>query len=89
MSKRTIGLMEKFRVERTDGKSDAGKKHHGCEYFVLDMTHDPHAKAALLAYALSCEADYPALAKDLRFKANLVPLAQVQKPFFQRGEYER
>jgi hypothetical protein len=72
MDRRTTGLIDKFRVERTDGTSGAGLKHDGCEYFVLDMTHDFHARAALVAYAASCEADYPALAADLREKARMV-----------------
>jgi hypothetical protein len=67
----TRGLYNKYRpVERTDGSSEVGGKHHGCEYFVLDTNHDPHAKAALKAYADSCEADYPILAADLRRMAN-------------------
>lgn len=60
------GIYYKFKVERTDGKSAPGQKHDGCFYFVLDCDHDPHAKAALLAYADSCEAAYPALASDVR-----------------------
>lgn len=60
------GIYHKFNVVRTDGKSAPGQKHHGCFYFVLDCDHDPHARAALLAYAASCEADYPALASDVR-----------------------
>jgi hypothetical protein len=64
------GVYRKFHVERTDGQSNPGQKHDGCEYFVLDATHDPHAKAALLAYADSCEAKYPALARDARRMAH-------------------
>ena len=62
------GLYRKFRVERTDGKSAPGEKHHGCEYFVLDMDHDDHAKAAIKGYVHSLEAsnEYPGLAADLR-----------------------
>ena len=59
------GLYEKFFVERTDGKSEPGQKHHGCEYFILDLHHDKHAIAALRAYALSCRHEYPLLADDL------------------------
>lgn len=66
MSEPTRGLYEKFNVSRTDGTSVPGGKHAGCRYFVLDVTHDPSAKPALLAYADSCEADYPLLAEDLR-----------------------
>ncbi len=64
------GLYNKFEVSRTDGASRPGKKHHGCEYFVLDLTHDKHAEAALRAYADSCAADYPLLAADLYAKLN-------------------
>lgn len=60
------GVYEKFRVERTDGRSAPGEKHHGCTYFVLDVDHDPYARPALKAYADSCESAFPALAADLR-----------------------
>ena len=62
------GLYGKFYVERTDGSSAPGKKHHGCEYFVLDLDHDKHAVAALRAYTLSCRKEYPLLADDLSDK---------------------
>jgi hypothetical protein len=65
MDKRTIGLYEKFRVERTDGTSAPGEKHDGCQYFVLDVTHDPFAIPALKAYIAACRPAYPALATDL------------------------
>lgn len=62
------GLYKKFKVERTDGRSAPGEKHHGCEYFVLDMNHDHHARAALSAYVRSLEdaGQFMALAADLR-----------------------
>lgn len=69
MGDKTKGLYNKFRVERVDGSSEPGGKHHGCEYFVLDLTHDKHAKAALHAYAESCKEEYPLLAADLFQKA--------------------
>lgn len=69
MSDKKRGLYNKFIVNRTDGRDEIGDKHYGCEYFVLDITHDPHAKAALFAYASSCHAEYPLLADDLRIKA--------------------
>lgn len=59
------GLYGKYSVERADGRSCHGEKHEDCRYFVLDLVHDKHAIPAILAYAKSCEADYPALAKDL------------------------
>ena len=60
------GIYDKFRVERRDGSDAPGGKHDGCVYFVLDLIHDKHAFPALLAYADSCEAEYPLLAADLR-----------------------
>lgn len=67
--KKSMGIYAKFEVRRIDGSDAPGGKHHGCDYFVLDLTHDQHARAAILAYADSCEADgYSALARDLRAK---------------------
>jgi hypothetical protein len=65
MGDKTRGLYNKFTVTRTDGTSAPGGKHDGCEYFVLDLTHDKHAAAAIKAYANSCRAEYPLLAADL------------------------
>lgn len=65
------GIYQKFIVTRTDGKSAPGEKHADCEYFVLDIHHDKHAKAALLAYAKSCKSEYPLLAHDVRAMAIL------------------
>ncbi|WP_285905798.1 hypothetical protein [Pseudodesulfovibrio pelocollis] len=65
MGDKTRGIYKKFAVRRTDGSSRKGGKHHNCEYFVLDLTHDPHAIPAIRAYADSCRAEYPALAGDL------------------------
>lgn len=62
---RVRGLYRKYEVRRVDGSSEPGGKHAACEYFVLDLTHDPHANAALLAYVESCEQEYPKLAQDL------------------------
>lgn len=66
---KATGLYDKFTVTRTDGRSAPGEKHDGCEYFVLDMNHDIHARAAIEAYVNSLEAtgEYPALAADLRY----------------------
>lgn len=66
MGDKTKGIYNKFHVERTDGKSAPGEKHEGCAYFVLDIDHDPHAIPALRAYADSCEAEFPLLARDIR-----------------------
>ena len=58
-------LHHKFDVNRTDGRSAVGEKHHGCDYFVLDLTHDPYAAAAVAAYAVGCASTHPTLAADL------------------------
>jgi len=65
MSDKQKGLYGKFNVARTDGKSAPGQKHENCEYFVLDITHDPFAIPALQAYATACAKEYPALFIDL------------------------
>jgi hypothetical protein len=59
------GLYQKFTVTRTDGRSNPGQKHEHCQYFVLDLTHDPYAVAALHAYVMACRKDRPRLAYDL------------------------
>lgn len=68
MSDKEKGIYNKFTVTRNDGSSEMGQKHEGCRYFVLDLTHDAHAPAAIQAYAESCENDYPELARDLMFQ---------------------
>lgn len=65
MGDKTRGLYGKFIITRTDGQSDPGEKHDGCEYFVLDLTHDLHAIPAIKSYALSCQDEYGMLALDL------------------------
>lgn len=70
MSDNKRGLYIKFKnIERTDGRSSEGEKHHECDYFILDLTHDIHAIKAVDAYADSCDRHYPKLAADLRDKA--------------------
>jgi NTP pyrophosphatase (non-canonical NTP hydrolase) len=59
------GLYDKYKVERKDGSSEPGGKHEGCQYFVLDLNHDPYSVPALLAYATACRARFPELATDL------------------------
>jgi hypothetical protein len=56
----------KFYVRRTDGTDAPGAKHDGCDYFVLDLTHDPAARPAVLAYADAIEPTHPTLASDIR-----------------------
>lgn len=63
--KREAGIYNKFYVERTDGQSAPGAKHDGCDYFVLDLTHDEFAPEALAAYAAECRTKYPQLSTDL------------------------
>lgn len=79
------GLFNKFDVRRTDGSDAPGGKHYGCEYFVLDTTHDAFAKAALTAYAEACRATYPALFSDLWSRYDLplsfaTPAPAAQQP---------
>jgi hypothetical protein len=59
------GLYHKFNVARTDGTSALGEKHYGCDYFVLDLTHDKYALPALEAYMAACASEFPLLAADL------------------------
>lgn len=75
MGDKLRGLYHKFNVERTDGSSETGGKHCGCDYFVLDLDHDQHALAALLAYADSCCKEHPALSIDL-----LAKCSEMKKP---------
>jgi len=72
------GLFRKFVVRRTDGSDAPGGKHDGCDYFVLDATHDTHAKAALAAYAESVEETHPQLAADMRNRYELAAPQQAE-----------
>ena len=65
MSDKNKGIYRKFEVKRTDGKSEPGKKHENCRYFVIDIDHDEFAFYALKQYALSCKKKYPVLSDDL------------------------
>ena len=58
----------KYDVRRVDGRDKPGQKHAGCAVFVLDLTHDPHARVAALTYANRIEETRPRLARDLRLK---------------------
>jgi hypothetical protein len=69
------GMFRKFEVSRVDGSDQPGGKHHGCEYFVLDVTHDQHAKAALDAYAEACKETHPELSRDMVDRYALSPAA--------------
>jgi len=76
IDQKKLGLYDKFIVTRKDGRSKEGEKHHGCRYFVLDLTtrkdepHDPYAWAALECYAIEVavednHAPNPRLSKQL------------------------
>lgn len=62
------GLEKRWIVHRMDhAENNQDSKHFGgCATFVLDISHDPFAQAAALAYAHACSYDYPQLAADLR-----------------------
>lgn len=62
---RKRGLYQKFKVERIDGSSGPGGRHEDCDYFVLDITHDPFAIPALKAYAEACKKEFPSLSNDI------------------------
>ncbi|RQZ24186.1 hypothetical protein DIE14_22010 [Burkholderia sp. Bp9017] len=64
------GLFRKFDVRRVDGSDQPGGKHHGCEYFVLDLDCDQHAPAAMLAYARSCADTHPKLSANILSRLN-------------------
>ncbi|KZL33174.1 MULTISPECIES: hypothetical protein [Rhodococcus] len=66
----SAGLTDKYIVRRVDGSDAEGGRNFGRRYFVLSYDSDPHARAALAAYAASCETDYPELAADLRARLN-------------------
>lgn len=80
MSDKECGLYKKFSVFRNDGSSLPGQKHHGCDYFVLDLTHDKFAALAPAAYADACENDYPLLASDLRKKIEVITPQEKGEP---------
>jgi hypothetical protein len=59
---RSRGLYNKYTVTRLH---DGSGKHRECDFFVLDITHDPYALIALAAYAEACRPTHPLLAADL------------------------
>ena len=65
MSDYEKGLYNKFTVIRNDGSSEVGGKHHKCNYFVLDLTHDKFAAVAIAEYARACRHEFPLLSVDL------------------------
>jgi hypothetical protein len=62
MSDESRGIYQKYHVRRLH---DPEGKHLNCSYFVLDLKHDRFAIAALRAYSLACEKEFPELAKDI------------------------
>lgn len=66
------GVYPKFVVRRADPEAES--RHQQCFVFVLDPGCDPHAAAAVGAYADSCQIDHPALARDLRVFAFPTPV---------------
>lgn len=60
------GLYRKYEVMRTDGSTGRGGRHEHCRHFVLDLTHDPHARYAALMYAEAIVDTNPILAADLK-----------------------
>jgi len=69
MADSTKGLYGKYDVQRVDNQDRPGRKHHGCDYFVLDLTHDKFAEPAIRAYASACATELPKLSADLEAKA--------------------
>lgn len=59
------GLYSKYKISRNDGQDHPGKKHENCELFVLDLTHDRHARRAAWEYATLCRHDRPNLSQQL------------------------
>lgn len=58
-------LFNKYVVKRSDGTDKPGGKHEDCQYFVLDLSHDPFAKNAVRVYAVSCRPTHPILGTAL------------------------
>lgn len=80
-SENSRGLYNKFSVIRTDGRSAVGEKHHGCRYFVLDLSHDKFAYKALAAYANVCFDEYPQLSDDLHEEMSVMGKWMMEQKF--------
>lgn len=63
-----------LKIGRVDGTTD----HAECEYFVLDLNHDPNAPAVLRAYATVCGKRNPKMSQDLMKLANAVTVHQLK-----------
>ena len=77
------GLYQKYSVNRTDGRDRAGDKHDGCEYYVLDLSHDPYAYRAIVAYARACALTHPQLCDDLLEKAKKIGQRLIEEKYDQ------
>lgn len=81
------GLYRKFEIKRTDGRDRPGGKHEHCEYFVIDVTHDVHAKVALEAYAQAASGNRGPLVDDMRDRYGLrAPMKQQGSASLQLAE---
>lgn len=60
-----VGLYQEFRVERVDGRDQAGGDKADARYFVLDYVHDRFAQVALYEYAKRVWLANPEVAQDL------------------------
>lgn len=65
------GLYQKYYVCRVDRTDYPGGKHQDCDYYVLDLTHDPYALETLHYYSRACEKTHPQLSQDLKRKVTL------------------
>lgn len=61
MPEQSKGLYNKYKVERIDGKP--GREN--CQYFVVDVCHDPYGPAAVRAYIDALPDDFAQLKADL------------------------
>jgi hypothetical protein len=77
--RKKLGILKRFDVYRVDGRDQLGEKHHDCEYFVLDLTHDPFAIPAIRAYADACKEEFGVLAFNLYEKAKEIEKAKAVK----------
>jgi hypothetical protein len=82
------GLYAKYRAyellyEDPPGNPPTGQQEVTDPFFLLKFK-DPHARRALLVYALSCEEQYPLLARDLRQKLSEV----MERPLYPGDELD-
>jgi len=73
VDQKNLGLYNKFYIERTDDRDLIGGDRENAEYLVLDLTYDPHARVAAVAYAKAVETEYPLLARDILDKLAFMP----------------